>query len=202
MNDSSLALAFGVDFAALYRRDGLLTVDREFLAHLAAADTALHARLLAARERPDALAAKEESTLIVALAPHLERFVAKLFGIEDAVAALSGKHGVLAPIYGIKRQFVRRRAANRIPPEEAREFDGPALERELRRLFGGRFDELTFATYVARWLEAEFRAPRRDRPRAALRRVGCTAEEGRAQSRRRAVQGAAKLDYASRAAHR
>jgi NADPH-dependent glutamate synthase beta subunit-like oxidoreductase/NAD(P)H-flavin reductase len=144
-----------VDFAALYRRDGLLTVDREFLAHLAAAETALHARLVAARERPDALAAKEESTLIVALAPHLERFVAKLFGIEDAVAALSGKHGVLAPIYGVKRQFVQRRAANRIPPEEAREFDGPALERELRRLFGGRFDELTFATHVARWLEAE-----------------------------------------------
>ena len=75
----------------------------------------------------------------------------------------------------MKRQFVQRRAATRITPEEAQAFDGSALERELRRHFGGRFDELTFATHVTRWLADEPAHAARARPRAALRGAGrCT----------------------------
>ncbi|HEX9571666.1 MAG TPA: FAD-dependent oxidoreductase, partial [Burkholderiales bacterium] len=57
--------------------------------------------------------------------------------------------------YAVKRQFVQRRAANRIKPDEAAKLDGPALEAGLKKAFGGRFDELAFATSVAGWLADE-----------------------------------------------
>ena len=150
-----LALAYGLRFEDLYRRDGLLKLDRHFLVSLAAADAAAHARLLAARADPEALDSKAESQLLLDLAPHLERFLAELFGIAAEVAALAGRHRELAPLYAVKRQFVQRRAGTKIKPADAETFAAAALERELRSLFGGAFDELTFATHVARWLEAE-----------------------------------------------
>ncbi len=151
----ALELAHGLEFADLYRRAGLARIDARFVDQLGAAEPALRDRLLAARERPDALAPRDESALILALAPHLERFLAQLFGIEEALSALARRHTDAAPIHTVKRQFVQRRAAVKVKPEVAAGFDGPALERELRRLFGGRFDEQTYATHVARWLEDE-----------------------------------------------
>jgi NADPH-dependent glutamate synthase beta subunit-like oxidoreductase/NAD(P)H-flavin reductase len=150
-----LKLAHGLAFEDLYRREGLVRLDARFVDFLGTAEGALKDRLLAARENPDSLASKDESALLLDLAPHLERFVAQLFGIADEVLALARRHDETAPIYSVKRQFVQRRAASKIKPEEANGFDGTALERELRHLFGGRFDELTYATHVARWLEDE-----------------------------------------------
>jgi len=60
------------DFSAIATREGLIGLDKQFLAALAAADGDLYARLLAARALPDALEAKAEGELIVALGPHLE----------------------------------------------------------------------------------------------------------------------------------
>ena len=148
-------LAFGLTFAELYSREGLLRLDAAFLEFLRRADGDLCARLAAGRADPDALAAKAESALILEIAPHLDRFISRLFNIADEVQALSQRHDEQASLFSIKRQFVQRRAASRIKPEEARRVDGPATERELRRLFGGRFDELAFAQNVTRWLEDE-----------------------------------------------
>lgn len=152
---SQLALAHGFAFADLYRREGLERLDAAFVERLGADDAPLRARLLAARAAPDALGAKDESALILELAPHLERFVAGLFGIEKEAQGLARRHEELAPVYAVKRQFVQRRAANKIKPEAAAALDGAQLERELRRLFGGRFDELAFAQHVTRWLADE-----------------------------------------------
>ena len=150
-----LKLAFNLSFAELYSREGLLRVDAAFLEFLRGADADLYARLAAGRADPEALSAKAESALILEIAPHLDRFISQLFGISGEVLALGRRHDEQAPLFSIKRQFVQRRAASRIKPEEAQLVDGPATERELRRLFGGRFDELTFAQNVARWLEDE-----------------------------------------------
>jgi len=152
---SALRLAHGLAFEDLYRREGLLRVDAAFLAALGTAAADLAARLEAARSAPDSLSAKDESALILALAPHLERFLAELFGIDAEVRALAQRHEELAPLYSVKRQFVQRRAASKVKPEEAAQLDGPTLERELRHRFGGRFDELTFAQHVNRWLADE-----------------------------------------------
>ena len=150
-----LRLAHGLAFEDLHHREGLLKLDRHFVAFLDAADPVLQARLAAARANPDALDAKAESQLLLDLAPHLERFLSQLFGIADAVLALARRHDDLAPLYAVKRQFVQRRAGTKIKPADAAALDGPALERELAALFGGTFDELGFATHVERWLKAE-----------------------------------------------
>jgi len=150
-----LRLAHNLHFADLYSREGLLKLDAHFADFVGTAAPALKERLLAARANPDALTQKEESTLLLDLAPHLERFLSQLFGIADDVLALAAKHDELSPLYTVKRQFVQRRAATKIKPAEAETFDGPALARELAELFGNRFDELTFATHVEQWLKDE-----------------------------------------------
>jgi len=152
---STLNLANGLAFEDLYRREGLLRIDAAFLTALGGEDAELKRRLEAARQAPDSLSAKDESALILTLAPHLEKFVTDLFGIAAEARSLARRHAELAPLYSVKRQFVQRRAASKVKPHEATLLDGPALERELRRLFGGRFDELTFAQRVTSWLADE-----------------------------------------------
>src|SRR5213082_2818603 len=128
-----LKLAYGLSFAELYERDGLVRLDAAFLDHLGAAESALRPQLEAARAT-DTLDPKAESALIIEI----------------------------APLYSVKRQFVQRRAANKVKPEEAAKLDGPALEAELKKNhLDGRFDELTFAKKVSHWLahEAEHAVP-------------------------------------------
>jgi NADPH-dependent glutamate synthase beta subunit-like oxidoreductase/NAD(P)H-flavin reductase len=148
-------LAFGLDYPMLYARDGLVRLDAAFVEFLGALDPALRERLEAARKDPAALAAKAESDLLVALAPHVEDFLAHLFGIEAEAQALAARHHELAPLYSVKRLFVQRRALRNVKPEEAARVDGAALESELRALFGGTFTELLFAQFVTEWQKDE-----------------------------------------------
>src|SRR5258707_11977942 len=149
-----LKLAHGLSFAELHERDGLVRLDAAFLDYLGAAESALRPQLEAAREGP-ILDPKSESALIIEIAPHLDDFLAELFGIQAEFRTLAARHHELAPLYAVKRQFVQRRAANRIKPDEAAKLDGPALEAGLKKALGGRFDELAFATGVAAWLADE-----------------------------------------------
>jgi NADPH-dependent glutamate synthase beta subunit-like oxidoreductase/NAD(P)H-flavin reductase len=138
-----MKLGFGIGFDDLYEREGLLKVDAAFVAHLAGVDAALKDRLLAGRQDPGALAAKAESDLLVALAPHVEDFIARLFGIEAEAHALAERHNELAPLYAVKRLFVQRRALHKVKPEDARP-DGFAFT-----------SELDFARQVTAWMKDE-----------------------------------------------
>ena len=77
----ALSLAFDLEFADLYRREGLIKLDELFARHLTEAVPALADRLREARGDPEALEPKSESELLIALAPHLETFIAELFGL-------------------------------------------------------------------------------------------------------------------------
>jgi NADPH-dependent glutamate synthase beta subunit-like oxidoreductase/NAD(P)H-flavin reductase len=138
-----MQLAFGISFADLYEREGLLRVDAAFLGFLKEADAGLHARLLAARGNFVQLKPREESDLLVALAPHVEDYLAKLFGIEAEARALAERHNQLAPLYSIKRLFVQRRALHKVKAEDAKP-DGFAFTTEL-----------DFARQVTAWLQDE-----------------------------------------------
>ena len=150
-----LKLAFGLQFPDLYLRDGLLRLDAAFVSALAAADKVLCQRLLEARADPSALTTKQESELLIELAPRLEDFIAELFGIVPEVQRLSVRHNELAPLYSCKRLFVQRKALHKFKADVARHFDGAALRLELARLMGGEFSELDFARHVTRWLQDE-----------------------------------------------
>ena len=105
-----MKLGWGLVFNDLYEREGLLRVDRAFLGFLGETDGALRDKLASSRADPPL--GKAESDLLVALAPHFEDFVARLFGIESEAQALA------APV----------RAAPRPAQGEAR-------GREARRIF-------------------------------------------------------------------
>jgi NADPH-dependent glutamate synthase beta subunit-like oxidoreductase/NAD(P)H-flavin reductase len=139
----------------LYTREGLARLDARFLAHLEAAGPDLHHRLLAARRDPAAFADKPGSELIIEAAPHLEDFIAELFGVGRELAELQARENKLAPLYSIKRKFVQRRALTGMTAEQAASIDGAAIAEELAKRIGENLTELAFATNVSRWLEAE-----------------------------------------------
>jgi len=151
----ALELGFGLAFDDLYAREGLIRVDRAFLDHLAAAEPALHARLLAGRAEPSSLDAKAEADLLVETAPHLEDFIGRLFGIAAEVAALQASHDALAPLHAVKRLFVQRRAVKGVSEEDAALIDAPALAAELEVLFGEALTKLSFARHVQEWMADE-----------------------------------------------
>ena len=140
-NSNCMQLGFGIRFSDLYAREGLVRVDAAFLDFVAEADAALRERLVAARAAPPS--AKDESDLLVALAPHVEDFLPKLFGIEAEARSLAERHHELAPIYSVKRLFVQRRALHKVKPQDASP-DGFEFTTELE-----------FARRVSDWLKDE-----------------------------------------------
>ena len=91
-------VTFGLSFNDFYDREGLSRLDAAFVAWLKDANVDAHARLMTARAAPEALAAKDESNLLIDLARPLEDFVGALFGVGDEIAALRGRHSRLAPL--------------------------------------------------------------------------------------------------------
>src|SRR5215831_11053058 len=121
---TALSLGHGLSFNDLYDREGLVRLDAAFVAWLHEANPDAHARLLAARAKPDALPVKDESNLLIEVARPLEDFIAATFGVGDAAAALRARHVTLAPLYDCKRLFVQRYAARAIKPDVAAALDG------------------------------------------------------------------------------
>jgi NADPH-dependent glutamate synthase beta subunit-like oxidoreductase/NAD(P)H-flavin reductase len=145
----------GLSFDDLYRREGLLKLDRHFLEALSRSDAPLREQLVRARAEPSALTARQESELLLALAPHLDRFIARLFGIERELEDLSARHHELAPLYSVKRLFVQRKAMHKHKADAAEAFDGPALAAKLEAAMGEPLTELAYAQHVTRWQQDE-----------------------------------------------
>ena len=139
-------LGLGFNFADLAHRDGLVRLDRLFVERLAATPD-LHARLLAARAAPDALDAKAEGDLVVALGPALDDFVAALFAISSEVDAIAAETLRLDPVHACKRLFVQRQAVKKYADVSG--FDGAALRADLEARIGATFTETGFAALVA-----------------------------------------------------
>jgi NADPH-dependent glutamate synthase beta subunit-like oxidoreductase/NAD(P)H-flavin reductase len=154
-DSDQLDLHFGFSFEDLYHRDGLVRLDGTFLEQLRLSDAALFERLTAARSNPDALTRKQQSELIIDLAPHLEDFIGELFGISADVRKLQARHDALAPIYALKRKFVQKKAISGVTKEQASAINGTAVAAELEALFNEPLTEASFVEHVSRWLDAE-----------------------------------------------
>ena len=150
-----LHLKYDLAFADLHSRTGLLRLDAAFVGFVAEIDAPLAARLQAGRAAPDSLAAKDESQLLIDLAPHLDDFIGGLFGIEAEVKALQARHAELAPLYTVKRNFVQRRSLKGAKPDALAALDGAALAARLEALFGEPLTELAFARHVSVWEQDE-----------------------------------------------
>ena len=191
-----LRLGWGFAFTDLYERDGLLRVDAAFLDFLGEHDAPLRDRLCAARLDPSALAPKSESELLIELAPYLDTFIGRLFGIESEVGASREWHHALSPLYKVKRSFVQRRALHKVKPEAVAALDAVESERMLAEWFGEPFSELAFARHVQAWLENE--AQRAERLDLAARYAAwaVTSAEGKRKHHRGVLfKAPAKLDF-------
>ena len=190
-----LKLSFGLEFADLHQREGLTRLDAQFLHFVAASDPALRDALLAARAAPEALAPKAESELLIALAPQLDDFVARLFGIEAEARALAGQHHELAPLY---QREAPVRAAPGAAQVQARGRRGPRCGTAdgRRRCWASRSPSWPSRGRSRQWQEDEAANAGQLELARPLRRVG-GAHRGRARAppRRRAVQGAAQARF-------
>ena len=144
-----LQLKHGLAFTDLYSPAGLSRLDAAFVAFVAQIDEPLAVRLRAGRADADALPVKDESQLLLDLAPHLDDFIGDLFGIASEVKALQARHAELAPLYTVKRNFVQRRSLKGVKPEAVAALDGMALAAHLETLFGEKLTEMVFARHVA-----------------------------------------------------
>jgi NADPH-dependent glutamate synthase beta subunit-like oxidoreductase/NAD(P)H-flavin reductase len=108
MSDRSVATFNGFDFDELQTPAGLARLDRAFCDRLAQDDADLAARLEALRAGHE-LTPKAHSALLLELAPHLEAWIARLFGVGDSLAALRAELQAHDPVLRFKNEFVLRR---------------------------------------------------------------------------------------------
>lgn len=145
--DTSLSLPFGLSFADLYDRDGLIKLDQAFLSFIKHHNQALFDQVICARreEIPD------ESTLLVSLAPFVNEFIGALFDPQET-EILKIEHQKWSLVLEVNRQFVRRIAIKKYPKEVAPSLDGQNLYNKLLFLVNVD-DEHDFAKKILEWME-------------------------------------------------
>jgi len=86
----------------------------------------------------------ETSRLLVRVAAHVGRFVATLFGVNQALEALRERARGESPVFAFKREFVMRRVLRRYPEGRKPATPLAALEAEMRALRAAWFPSLDF----------------------------------------------------------
>jgi NADPH-dependent glutamate synthase beta subunit-like oxidoreductase/NAD(P)H-flavin reductase len=116
------------NYRDLYQPERLRQLTAIFYAELRRADASLHADLMAYTKARGAnlKGTRAESELLIAAAPHLSRFVARLFNVETERAAHMESIEAQDAIFKFKN-FITRRALKRVPPEQALTFDADSL---------------------------------------------------------------------------
>ncbi len=139
--DFSLGVG-GFTYSDLYRPERLRDLTESFYAELLRENQSLHAALLDyTRNRGARLAGtKQESELLIAVAPYLSAFIARLFGIERERKQLRQTICVQDPVFEFK-QFVQRRALKSFPAARAVEIKAEAISDALERLRHAAFTE-------------------------------------------------------------
>src|SRR5580765_2195590 len=101
----------GYTFADLHEPERLASLYDRFCEHVSAADPALWAEWSAYRRAPDApMPPVALSNLLIAMAPHVSRFVKRLFDVDTPAAAIAASTHAQDDLFRFKVDFVRRRA--------------------------------------------------------------------------------------------
>ncbi len=132
----------GFSFSDLYDPHRLAALDGEFVRELEGSDPELAAILKSGRSDPDALSALQLSDFLVRLAPHVSRFVEKIFPISGELDALQKRAAEEAVLSRFKRDFLVRRVAKAPLPPDLASIDVAAAAGELRRFERTLFPEL------------------------------------------------------------
>ncbi len=109
----------GFSYPDLYLPERLEALYQVWRAELESADAALAARYAAWRAAPDSLTPVALSSLLVEVAPHVSRFVARLFGVEEQWDARRRQVANELIVFRFKDQLVKRRAWKRTVEDPA-----------------------------------------------------------------------------------
>src|SRR5262245_58299840 len=104
-------LTLGIDsftFEDLYTPQGLKRLHDTFFDHVLRDDPALHAAFGAYRANPTGVKPTQQSDLLIRLAEHVSRFVARLFQVDAEKKALASKISQELELFEFKREFVTR----------------------------------------------------------------------------------------------
>ena len=117
MSDSGLTAqlhdhlrGMGIGFSELFTVEGLRKLDELFLLHLEKADTELRQQLLDYRDGKLVLTPPEDSHFLLAIAPFIDSFIARLFDIQVSLEVSQKRTISNDPVMRFKKIFVRRRA--------------------------------------------------------------------------------------------
>jgi NADPH-dependent glutamate synthase beta subunit-like oxidoreductase len=156
----------GFTYADFYHPARLEALDEAFRVSLARADGDLAREFAQYRATRGAdLSAREESNLLVRVAPHLGSFIARLFGVEGECEEMRARAEAEAVIFEFKKMCVLRRVRNLAAEEvlaavaEFQTLDARVREwRETRLTAAGQSaDDELVAARLWRALEAEER---------------------------------------------
>ncbi len=144
------------DFDSIYCVKGLRNHDEHFLAYLYEHVPELGARL--AVFRCGELDEQQRSHFMIALAPYLERYMAKALGIEAELDALSISVLSHDPLFAFKKRFVATRVKKRLRDSENLD-DFKDLQAKLDQFLGEQINqadqELATARCALHWIEVQ-----------------------------------------------
>ncbi len=100
----------GFSFADLHQPARLGDLYRHFVGEVTASEPELWAQWEQYRSVPESLGAVARGNLVVAMAPHLSRFVTRLFSVGSDAEALVAATRAYDVLFRFKIDFVRRRA--------------------------------------------------------------------------------------------
>lgn len=148
----TLNLSHNLNFQDLYSRAGLTKLDAAFAEHLKAANVDLFNKFVAARAARPA-DKKEESNLLIELAPILEDFIAELFNIRKEVTKLQFQHNELGALYTAKRMFVQRSVTKYVKPTEVVSADDAKEAAKVLEIDPANF-EMDYSRKVVMWMDS------------------------------------------------
>lgn len=102
----------GFSFPDLFDPARLAELTERFHAAFQEADAEGYARFEAYRvatQRGETVPPEQVSEALLAAAPHLSRFVVRLFGVEREAQALKDAAGERSPLWGFKKEFAKKR---------------------------------------------------------------------------------------------
>src|SRR5262249_19370803 len=99
----------GFQFADLFQPEGLRRLTETFETGVLATDPVLMSAWRDYRAPPPPVPPKKASDLLVRMAPHVSRFIARLFGVENDVKSILSATRGEEPLFRFKVDFLRRR---------------------------------------------------------------------------------------------
>jgi NADPH-dependent glutamate synthase beta subunit-like oxidoreductase/NAD(P)H-flavin reductase len=146
----------GFQYSDLHDPEGLQRLTQTFESEVEASDPALMVAWREYRSAPQSTPPKKISDLLVRMSPLVSRFVARLFGVEDALRRILDATQREEALFRFKVDFLRRRVQKDVLPELLPLLDQTGINATIDKLLEGSSDpELHLAQLTCELMDLE-----------------------------------------------